>query len=158
MLKRCSLHSWTLVASSGKLNMDRRKWHFPKNHFFHEDIWKRSCHHTSFSLRKTGQPSPSISGLSQALHNSSSNLFVWAVRGTLVPHSFSWSYLELGLANYTQCIFLTPRNTHMWYSHNTSLMSVQLPVALGIVQTASWCLSSSLLEGFFILIAEHGEK
>lgn len=136
------------MAPSGKLNMDRRKWHFSKNHLFNEEIWEGYSHHISFSLRKTSQSSPSIS-LSLGLHNSNSDLFGWAVRGSLVPQSFFGSCLKLGFANYTHCIFITPCNTYMWYSHTSSLMSVQLPVARGIVQTASWCLSNSLLEGFW---------
>lgn len=144
------------MASSGKLNVDRRKWPFSRNHFFPEEIWERCSHHTNFSFRKTSQSSPSISDLSLELHNSNSNLFGWAVRGRLVPHSFFGSCSKLEFAHYTQCIFLTLCDTHMWYSHS-SLMSVQLPVARALsklllgVSVAHFCKA-------FLFIAEHGEK
>lgn len=141
------------MASSGKLNLDRRKWHFSRNHFFPEEIWERYSHHTNFSFRKTSQSSPSISDLSLELHNSNSNLFGWAVRGRLVvPHSFFESCSKLEFAHYTHyTIEYFPYS--MWYPHVILSLIINVctaPCGKGIVQTASWCLSSSLLEGFFI--------
>lgn len=157
-MKRWSLHSWTLVASSGKLDMDRRKWHFSKNQLL-----------SGGNIGKVQLP---CQLLFEENKSAFSQYFRFISRTTQKRLKFIWlgSYRELGasqlfesclklrLANYTQCIFLTPCNTHMWYSCNSSLMSVQLPVAMAIVQTAASCLSSSLVEGFFILMAEHGEK
>lgn len=148
------------MASSSKLNMDRRKWHFSKNHFFHEETWERCSHQASFSLRKTSQSSPSISGLSLGIHTSNSNLFGWAVRGSLVPHSFSRSCLKLGFAHYTRSVFLTPCNTHMWHSWNSKLIINVCTAPCGkghgpnCFLVSQWLTSGSL----FLLIAERGEK
>lgn len=106
MMKRWSLHSWTLVASSGKLRMDRTTWCFSNNHCFHEEALKRWSNHSSFSLGKTSHPSPSSSALSLGVHNATQNLSGWTVKVSLVLHSFSWSYLQFLLTT-LQCICLT---------------------------------------------------
>lgn len=141
-----------------------RKWHFSNNYLFHEEAQKRSSNHSSFSLRKTSQPSPSSSPLPLGLHNSNSaNLSGWTVGMRLLSHSSSWSCFQVGLTT-LQPLSLTPCNSQV----RELLMHI---ISVCTAPCGNWtcekCFlmisSSSLVGGFLLLVAEqvqfvHDEK